>query len=70
MQRGCISLGEAKCDDCQQILPHGVRYLIIEDADGNMVRWCMDCCLKRGYAGHKMEKREQVLTFFVERNNE
>ncbi|MFC2045157.1 hypothetical protein ACFLUH_00560 [Chloroflexota bacterium] len=69
MHRGCISLGEARCDDCNLILPHGVRYLIVEEADGKTVRWCMDCCLKRGYAGYKVEKREQVLSFFVEREN-
>ena len=69
MYRGCISLGEAQCADCGNFLPHVVLYLIIEDNDGKIVRWCMDCCLKRNYAGYKIEKREQVLTFFVEREN-
>ena len=66
MRRGCVSLGEVKCDECRCTIPHGERYLIIEEAEGTELNLCVDCCLKKGYARHKVEKKEQVITFFVE----
>ncbi len=65
MRRGCISLGEVQCHDCQRTIPYGERYLIIEENEGAILRICVDCCLKQGYAGYKLEKRQQVLSFFV-----
>ena len=66
MRRGCISLGEAQCDGCHRTMPYSERYLIIEEAEGTVSRLCIDCCLEKGYAHYKMEKGEQVLTFFIE----
>ena len=67
MHQGCISLGEAQCDDCHCIIPHSERYLIIEETEEVVLRLCVDCCQKKGYAGYKEEKKgEQVLTFFIE----
>ena len=66
MRRGCISLGEVQCDDCHRIIPYPERYLIVEETEDAMLHLCVDCCLKRGYAGYKQEKDAQVLTFFVE----
>jgi len=66
MRQGCISLGEVRCEDCHRIIPHSERYLIIEETEGVMSRLCVDCCLKKGYAHYKEEKKEQVLTFFIE----
>ncbi len=67
MRQGCISLGEVQCDDCHCIIPHSERYLIIEETAGAILRLCVDCCLKKGYAGYKDEKKgEKVLTFFIE----
>jgi len=66
MRRGCISLGEVTCNDCQRIIPYPERYLIVEEAEDAALSLCVDCCLKRGYAGYKQEKDEQVLTFFIE----
>jgi len=72
MRRGCISLGEVKCDECQRTIPYPERYLAInekdgkEDEEGETRRYCVECCLKKGYAHHKVEKGEQVLTFFQE----
>jgi len=67
MRQGCISLGEIQCDDCHRTIPHSERYLIIEEAEGVKLRLCADCCLKKGYAAYKEEKKgEEVLTFFVE----
>jgi len=68
MRQGCISLGEVRCDDCHRIIPHSERYLITEGRKkGVILRLCVDCCLKKGYAGYKEEKKgERVLTFFIE----
>ncbi len=67
MRQGCISLGEIRCDDCHRILPHSERYLIIEETEGIILRLCVDCCLKKGYAHYKEERKgEKVLTFFIE----
>ncbi|HET6478362.1 MAG TPA: hypothetical protein VFF92_04740 [Dehalococcoidales bacterium] len=69
MRRGCISLGEVKCDECQRSIPYPERYLVvderdgIEDEEGETRRYCVDCCLKKGYAQYKTEKGEQILTF-------
>jgi len=66
MRQGCISLGDVRCDDCHRIIPHSERYLVIEETEGVVLRLCVDCSLKRGYAHYKEEKGEQVLTFFPE----
>ena len=72
MRRGCISLGEVQCDDCHRIIPHSERYLAIDEEDGVEVekgktsRYCLNCCLKKGYAHYKIEKEEKILTFFSE----
>ena len=65
MRRGCISLGNVRCDDCQRVIPHSEHYLIIEE-EGDMKRLCPGCSLDKGYAHYKEEKGEQVLTFFSE----
>jgi hypothetical protein len=70
MRRGCISLGEISCDECGKPIPYPDRYLAtnetdgVEDDDGPTRRYCIECCLKKGYAQYKDEKGEQVLTFF------
>ena len=72
MRRGCISLGEVQCDDCHRIIPHSERYLAIDEEDGVEVekgktsRYCLNCCLKKGYAHYRDERGEQILTFFPE----
>jgi hypothetical protein len=70
MRRGCISLGELKCDECKNAIPYPDRYLAVdekdgvEDEEGEVKRYCVECCLKKGYARYKEEKGERVLTFF------
>ncbi len=65
MRRGCISLGNVRCADCQRVIPHSEHYLIIEE-EGGMERLCQGCSLDKGYAHYKEEKGERVLTFFSE----
>ena len=70
MRRGCISSGEVQCDECHCTIPYPERYLAIkekdgiEDETGETRRYCVECSLKKGYAHHKVEKGEQILTFF------
>ena len=72
MRRGCISLGEVRCDECHQIIQYPERYLTIDEKDGiedekgETCRYCAECSLKKGYAHYKDEKGERVLTFFEE----
>ncbi len=70
MRRGCVSLGEIKCDSCQKPIPYPDRYLVIdekngkEDEEGDPKRYCVECAMKKGYAHYKEEKGEKILTFF------
>ena len=67
MRRGCISLGDVQCNGCHRTIPHSEFYLVIEETEGAILRLCVDCCLNKGYARYKkVEKGEQVLTFFPE----
>jgi hypothetical protein len=71
MRRGCISLGEVKCDKCHKEIAIYDRYLIIEEEKGNEVdkgktsSYCVNCAVKKGYAVYKEEKGEKILTFFT-----
>ena len=70
MRRGCISLGEVQCDECQRTIPSPERYLVVDEKDGiegeegYTRRYCVECSLKKKYAHYKTEKGDQVLTFF------
>ncbi len=70
MRRGCISLGEVRCDECGVTIPHPERYLAVnetkgvEDEEGETRRYCVECSLKKNYAHYKSVKGESVLTFF------
>ena len=70
MRRGCISLGDVRCDKCKRAILHSERYLAIEEekgaeADkGKTVRYCVECAVKKGYASYRQEKDEKVLTVF------
>ncbi len=72
MRRGCVSLGEVKCDECGRAIPYPERYLAIEekdgveDGEGETHHYCVPCSLKKGYAHYKTEKGERVLSFFKE----
>ena len=68
MNRGCVSVGEIKCDSCKKPIEQGQRYLLMEgdeeEDEGKKSRFCMDYCLAKEYAAYIEEKGEQVLTFF------
>lgn len=72
MRRGCISLGNVQCDECHRTIAYPERYLAVDEKDGVEVEegetshYCVDCCLKKGYARYITEKGEETLTFFPE----
>jgi hypothetical protein len=72
MRRGCISLGNVQCDECHRTIANPERYLAVDEKDGVEVEegetshYCVDCCLKKGYARYITEKGEEILTFFPE----
>jgi nitrate reductase beta subunit len=70
MRRGCISLGEIKCDLCEKVIPNAKRYMAeeeVESGKSRTLRYCMDCCIKKGYAEYREEKGEKILTVFPEK---
>ncbi len=69
MRRGCVSLGEIRCDSCKKVVPTAERYMITDeftDENGKKttVRYCVNCCVEKGLIGYRQEKDEKVLTFF------
>ena len=70
MRRGCIAIGNVRCDECGRTIKSPERYLVMtegDDEEGKMLRYCVDCSLNKGYAQYsKLEKGKQVLTFFIE----
>ncbi len=74
MRRGCISVGQVKCDICNRAIPYPERYLVIDEDEkgkevtsgGKSVRYCVEDALKKGYARHREVKGDMVLTFLPE----
>ena len=64
MNRGCVAVGEIKCDNCKRLIEAGQRYLVLEEKGGNKSQFCMECSVAKGYAAYVKEKGEEVLTFF------
>jgi hypothetical protein len=69
MRRGCIAVGDMKCNICKRNIDHGERYLLIaedNEAEDSKKRICVDCCVSKKYGSYIKEKGEEVLTFFFE----
>jgi len=64
MNRGCVAVGEIRCDNCQRFIDPGQRYLIVEEKEGEKSDFCVECSVAKGYAAYVKEKGEEVLTFF------
>ena len=62
MRRGCISLGNIKCDQCGRAIPYPERYLFVE-GEGNKPTLCMDCCQKKHMVKPENDKEGAELLF-------
>jgi hypothetical protein len=47
-------------------MKHPERYLAIDEEKGNILRYCLDCSLEKGYALYKTEGGKQELTLLVD----
>lgn len=56
MRRGCISLGNIKCDKCHRHIPYPERYLTLEETKGKNLSLCIDCCREKGMLKPESEK--------------
>jgi len=63
MRRGCIAVGKVECDGCHRPLKYGERYLVIDEEGQEKHRFCLDCCLSRGYVSSGSEDGKDVVTF-------
>lgn len=64
MNRGCIAVGEIRCNNCQRLIEAGERYLLLEEKEGEKSCFCVECSVAKGYAAYVKDKGEEVLTFF------
>jgi hypothetical protein len=60
VRRGCISLGNIKCDQCHRIIRYPERYLYLEESREKHQILCLKCCQEKGLvkAGSKKEDAE------------
>lgn len=63
MRRGCISLGNIKCDHCHRTILYPQRYLFLEEAKGSNQILCIDCCQKKGLVKAGSEKEDAEILF-------
>jgi len=63
MRRGCISLGNIKCDQCHRTILYPERYLSIEVEKGKNQSMCMDCCIAKGLAKPESDKPGAEMLF-------
>ncbi len=63
MRRGCISLGNIKCDECHRTILYPERYLSIEIDSAKNQTWCMNCCLDKGLAKPESDKAGAEILF-------
>jgi hypothetical protein len=63
VRRGCISLGNIKCDVCHRTILYPERYLSLEMAKGQNQTMCMDCCQEKGMVKSESEAQDAETLF-------
>jgi hypothetical protein len=63
MRRGCISLGNIKCDECHRTILYPERYLSLEEVKGKGRTLCMECCQTKGLVKPGSEKEDADTLF-------
>jgi hypothetical protein len=62
VRRGCISLGNIKCDKCGRAILYPERYLSLEEKGKNETL-CMNCCVEKNLAKPENEKEGAEILF-------
>jgi sulfur relay (sulfurtransferase) complex TusBCD TusD component (DsrE family) len=62
MRRGCISLGNVVCDQCQRLIKYPEKYLYFEE-NGKTVVLCMECCRNRGLLKREESSKKSETLF-------
>jgi hypothetical protein len=55
VRRGCISLGNIKCDICHRTILYPERYLTMEESKSKSLSICMVCCQEKGLVKNESE---------------
>jgi hypothetical protein len=64
VRRGCISLGNIKCEQCHRLILYPERYLFLEEAGkGKGMTLCMDCCQAKGLVKAESSKEDAESLF-------
>jgi hypothetical protein len=63
MRRGCISLGNIKCDQCKRTILYPERYLFTDEEKSKNKTLCMDCCQKKGMVKPGSAKEDADILF-------
>jgi hypothetical protein len=63
MRRGCISLGNIKCDECHRTILYPERYLSLEEGRGQNKTLCMECCQEKGLVKSESAGKEEETLF-------
>jgi hypothetical protein len=63
MRRGCISLGNIKCDQCHRTIPYPERYLYQEEVKGKGRMLCINCCQQEGLVKAGSAKEDAEILF-------
>ncbi len=63
MKRGCISLGNIKCDVCHRTILYPERYLSVEIGKNKSETICIGCCLEKGLMKPESDKEGAEMVF-------
>jgi hypothetical protein len=63
VRRGCISLGNIKCDQCHRTILYPERYLFLEETKGVYQTLCMNCCQEKGLVKPGSAKEDAEFIF-------
>jgi hypothetical protein len=63
MRRGCISLGNIKCDECHRTILYPERYLSVEIDKEKSKTLCMNCCTEKGLVKPESDKAGAEMLF-------
>jgi hypothetical protein len=62
VRRGCISLGNIKCDHCGRLILYPERYLSTEEKGKNQIL-CLNCCEKKNLVKPENDKEGAEMLF-------